>query len=145
MENSLLKTLNQNKKAEHFVWLLRHGLTIANMEKDMRKEADEPLIESEFWPKSSIKKQANNFLQLWIPIQELCIHFDPIVKRDWQTAKIFCEEIWLTFPNEKEMFDTHIMKEKYPHLKLTRALATRKKWDRQNNEIPIQWTKKKEA
>ena len=49
------------------------------MEKDMRKEADEPLIESEFWPKSSIK-QANNFLQLWIPIQELCIHFDPIVK-----------------------------------------------------------------
>lgn len=145
LENSLLKTLNQNKKAEHFVWLLRHGLTIANMEKDMRKEADEPLIESEFWPKSSIKKQANNFLQLWIPIQELCIHFDPIVKRDWQTAKIFCEEIWLTFPNEKEMFDTHIMKEKYPHLKLTRALATRKKWDRQNNEIPIQWTKKNEA
>ena len=66
LENSLLKTLNQNKKAEHFVWLLRHGLTIANMEKDMRKEADEPLIESEFWPKSSIKKQANNFLQLWI-------------------------------------------------------------------------------
>ena len=32
----------------------------------------------------------------------------------------------INISQRKEMFDTHIMKEKYPHLKLTRALATRK-------------------
>ncbi len=139
-KNSILDNLLETKKAEHFVWLLRHGLTQANTSQDMRKEADELLLESEFWPDSTIRKQAQNFLNFWIALDELCIHFDPTVTRDRQTAKVFCDEIWLAFPHDKELEDETIMKSTYPYLQLSKELATREKWNQEGTEIPILWT-----
>lgn len=138
-KNSISETLSIQKQAKYFVWLLRHGATAANIEGDGRKEADEPLAKFEFGPDSTVKKQAKNFFNLGLDINDLCIHFDPYTIRDWQTAKIFCDEVWLAFPDEKEMVDENIMREKYPYIVLTKEVATRTKWSIDGNEIPILW------
>lgn len=144
-KNSLSEILSTDKQAKHFVWLLRHGLTKANIEADARKEADEKLLDSERGPDSTIKKQARNFINFGIDNKKICIHFDAKVKRDRQTAKIFCEEIWLSFPDQEEMLDENVMKKKYPYLITTQAVATREKGSIDAKDVPLHWTEKNKA
>lgn len=134
-KNSLSEMLSTPKQAKYFIWLLRHGSTQANMQ-DARAESNIPLLDFEFWSQSTIRVQARNLLKLWINVDDLCIHFDNKVVRDWQTAKVFCEELGLVFPTEDEMMDEKSM-QKYPYLMVTWLIATRAKWDEKNMEITL--------
>jgi len=131
------ETIETPLNVGHVFGFLRHGQVESNKDivASSSKDNDEPLNKT---GEGQIIQQAHLWKQLGINTQDIIIHFPSHITRDVQTARIFCEELGLPFPNDEflQQNSPSIVQKKYPHLQLTSELATRQKGEKGEERLP---------
>ena len=99
--NVLLNPENKKYHAKTFIGVIHHWETPWNVKKDTWKSTHEWLTEKGI---AQIKEVAQWYKEANLNIDNLVIHVPPSITRNVQTARIFCEELWLFFPKEDSIF-----------------------------------------
>ncbi len=99
--NILLNSENKEYYTKRFIMAIHHWETPGNTNKNTGKSIHEWLTQNGI---NQIKKVANQYKQSHLNTKDIIIHIPPWVKRNVQSARIFCKELWLPFPESDEIF-----------------------------------------